>query len=131
VADSNGLSEFPKEHIPDEDYLYLRVHRNHQENGELNPSAIRDHGNGMSTCWEKYSTAEEARQRATRHPNDNGVVRMLVRKVREIPGVKVDHSPLPDNRSHTDVVGNKKDQEIRAKLLRACEWVIPIHPPTP
>lgn len=130
MADSNGLIAYPKEHIPDEDYLYLRVHRYHQEGGELNPSAIRDHDGGMSTCWERYSTAEEARQRAA-HPEDNGVVRMLVRRVRGIPGVQVDHSPLPDNRSHTDVLGDKKDQEIRAKLLSACEWVIPIYPPIP
>lgn len=131
MADRDGLGELSQERIPDGDYLYLRVHRNHQENGVLTPAAIRDHGDGMSTSWSKYSTPEETWRRA-RRPEITGVVRMLVAEIREIPGITVAHTPTPDDRSHVDVLGDKRDQEIRVKLLRACrEWVVPIPEPLP
>jgi hypothetical protein len=52
---------------------------------------------------------------------------MVVGEIRGIPGLTVEHSPLPENRSHTDVFGNK-DPEIRLRLLRTCLWMIRVAP---
>jgi hypothetical protein len=93
-----------------------------------NPGAFKDHGDerpGMSTNWCKYSTEERTQQEA-RNPGDNGVVKMSVVNVRNIEGLTVEHTPLPDNRAHADVFGDKNDEEVRVKLRQACKWVIPI-----
>ena len=128
MADSGGLTDWPTELIPDHDRLYMRVHRNHQVNGTLSPGAFRDQPPGgerpgMSTDWSRYSTPESTLRRA-RKPEDNGVVEMLVGHVRAIPNLLVEHTPLPDNRAHTDVFG-QKDVEVRVLLQRACRWVVP------
>lgn len=53
------------ESIPDESVLYMRVHRAMlNANGEPVLDAFRDHGGGMSTDWEKYSTPAQTRRRA-------------------------------------------------------------------
>ena len=81
----------------------------------------------MSTDWDKYSSPEETLQRA-RNPADNGVIQMVVGDVRQVPGLRVEHTPdFPRNRAHTDVYG-EKSTEARVKLLRICTWVIPISP---
>jgi hypothetical protein len=50
---------------------------------------------------------------------------MTVDEVRRIPGQVVQHSPLPENRAHTDVIGNKKkDPEVRVKFTRISHIVI-------
>ncbi len=113
------------EEIPDADHLLMRVHRvNLNEDGSLKPGAFKDHGGGMSTDWDKYSTAAATRLRA-REPNANAVVSMNVGRVRAIPGQIVQHAPLPDNRAHTDVIG-KKDAEARVLFSRCCSMVIHI-----
>lgn len=76
----------------------------------------------MSTDWSKYATPEDTLCRA-KIPSDNGVIGMVVGEVRGIPGLTVEHSSLPENRSHTDVFG-KKDPEVRLRLLRICRWMI-------
>jgi len=78
----------------------------------------------MSTDWSKYSTPEATLGRA-RKPEDNGVVEMLVGSVRAISTLVVEHTPLPENRAHTEVFGNK-DVEVRVLLQRACRWTIPV-----
>ena len=129
MADTDRL-EWPAEEIPDPDKLYMRVHRNNVVNRELTPVALRDHAPpdggraGMSTDWSRYSSPEETRLRTDRNPDNYGVVEMIVGVARSIPGVAVEHTPRPENRAHTDVFGDKKDQEIRVRLTRACEWVI-------
>ena len=128
MASRDGVTEFPKEEIPDDATLYLRVHRNHQENGQLNPGAFKDHGGGMSACWSKYASPEETRQRA-KHPEDNGVVEMVAAEVRRISGLRIEHTPMPDNRAHIEIIGNKKDPEVRLLLLRACRWAIDVPSP--
>ena len=127
MADDHGLSAWPKEDIPGSDRLYMRVHRVFEVDGELQPGVFRDHppkgeDRAMSTDWSKYATPEETLRRA-KVPSDNGVIGMVVGEVREIPGLKVEHSPLPENRSHTDIFG-KKDPEVRLRLLRICRWMI-------
>ena len=133
---SGDRLEWLAEEIPDSDLLYLRVHRNHAPDGELGFAAFRDHsppGNalakaGMSTHWSKYADPEEIIEHKTRSPQDNGIVQMLVGDVRAIPRLSVEHTPLPDDRSHTDVFG-PKDTQSRLALQRACSWVIRVPPP--
>lgn len=48
--------------IPDENSVFLRVHRNSAENNVLLPAAFKPIGNdGLSVDWEKYSSAEALR----------------------------------------------------------------------
>ena len=113
-----------KEDIPNEDDLYMRVHRGFVRNGVPAPGVFRDHGKGMSTDWEKYSTPEQTKNRAKK-PDENGVVRMNAGKVRSIP-LEVDHAPVTDNRAHTEVIGDKKAPMVRVKLSRLVSWCIEI-----
>ncbi len=57
-----------KEHIPDEDFLYCRVHYQFI-NRKVNPTIPKESaftntprdGDNLSTDWEKYTTAENCR----------------------------------------------------------------------
>ena len=122
MADQSGLTPWPVERIPDSDSLYMRVHRAWlKPNGNVARGAFQNHGRGMSTDWSKYSTAEDTRGRG-KSPPDNAVVRMVAGQVRAIPGQRVEHSPLLENRAHADVVG-EKDTEIRVLLGRIAEFL--------
>jgi hypothetical protein len=129
---------WPSEPIPDEDYLFFRVHRQRIKNGEVRPSAFQNRpteNDGMSTDWEKYSTAQESLNRAPA-PDDNAIIRLSVAKIRKIPGQTVVHTPIQPNvnptipagnRAHTDVFGEKeKNPEVRTLLTRAWTMVIPL-----
>ena len=85
----------------------------------------------MSTDWSKYTRSEETQQRASSAPNDNGVVRLQVGRVRAIDELLVTHTPLRKNRAHTDVTGPVTSPESRVKLLRDCRAVIPVPDPLP
>lgn len=111
------------EEIPDEAILFFRICRSPWfDDGELNTAAFRNTlpSNGMSTDWNKYSTALETRRRSQRHPPEEyAVVQLPVGRVRAIPDQTVQHSPKDDNRAHTDVFGDKKlNPEIRVKYGR-------------
>ncbi len=124
VADAIEIL-WESEEIPDKDHLYMRVHRQYlSEDGNPEPSAFRDQGSGMSTDWDKYSTAEATKALA-RNPVDNAVISMNVGVIRDIPGQIVSHSPSHHNRAHTDVVG-KKDTEARVKFSRSYRMVLPL-----
>jgi hypothetical protein len=118
------MTGWPPEAIPDEDTLYLRVHRNYFLDGELQPGVFRDHGDGMSTHWSKYCTSASAARMFARHPADNGVVSLLVGAVRATPLI-VAHTPVqdPPDRSHADVIG-LKTAEVRLRLLDLSVWEI-------
>ena len=124
------MTWWPSEHVPDEDRLFMRVHRCYYPEGQLNTGVFRDHGAGMSTDWEKYSTPTETRDRA-RSPNENGVISLIARQVRAIPPLVVRHTPDPDtmNRAHTDVIGEKSPR-VRIMLSRILRWEIRIPPET-
>jgi len=117
------------EKIPDSDFLYMRVHQMWVREGELVPGVLRNHGEGMSTDWSRYARPDDTRRRA-RDPSRNGVIEMGVEAVRRVPGQSVEHRPLPDNRAHTDVLGDK-DEEARVKFRRIARWVLrcPGEPP--
>jgi hypothetical protein len=130
VAGNSGLIGFPVEEIPNEDWLYLRVFHAHVEDGEPTAAAFRDHVSegrrpGMSVNWNRYATAEETRSQGSQGPEKYGVVKMLAGEVRRIQGLSVEHDPeWPNNRAHSEVYGNKRDQEVKVRLMRACYWVI-------
>lgn len=116
---------WPIEEIPDDDSLYMRIHKNNiGEDGQPNPGAFRDHEGGMSTNWSKYSTAEDTRNQA-KNPSVNGVVKCKAGTVRSISTLHVLHTPEVNNRAHTDVVGEKTPQ-VRVELRRLFRWEIPL-----
>jgi len=120
------IPSWEKEHIPDDDLLYRRIHRKLlNAAGGVRAGAFTDHLGGMSTDWSKYSTPEETRHRISIAPSDEfAVVALQVVEVRAM-GQEVDHDPLPENRAHTNVVG-EKDAEVRLKLSRICSIIITI-----
>ena len=120
--------EWIVEDVPNEDHLYMRVHKNYWR-GRVLPGVFREHGGGMSTDWCKYSTPETTRSRA-RKPSDNGVLSLPVGGVRSISGLSVMHTPDIEinNRAHTDVKGIvcERKTEIRVHLLRLHQVEIPL-----
>jgi hypothetical protein len=115
-----------KEEIPNNSMLYMRVHwRYLNDDGCPEVGAFRDHCGGMSTDWDKYSTPHDTLNRG-REPRYNAVIEMNVEAVRSIPNQSVQHCPFPENRAHTEVVGEKrKDPEVRIKFQRNCRVIIP------
>ena len=111
------------EEIPDEDLLFMRVHRDYlDDDGEPIPQAFRNRPprtGGMSTDWRKYSTAEETMGRA-RDRTANILIELLTGAVRKIPNQSVAHTPdiENNNRAHTDVFGEKKPVEIRERFMQ-------------
>jgi hypothetical protein len=138
-------SPWRKETIPNEDLLYMRVHKNLvQSDGSIAFLAFKNHGDprdpsirpGMSTDWQEYSTPEECRQRASlfgKDPSKYEVIQINVGRVRQIPGQEVEHTPIYEphstppilNRAHTDVYGDKTDEEVRLGFINAWEPAIP------
>src|SRR2546422_849843 len=107
--DSNVVNEirtkWEAEEIPNEDFLFMRVHKTYlDDEGEPIPNAFRNHPpktGGMSTDWQRYSTAEETRQRVKVRA-DNIVIQFLVGAVRKIANQLVVHTPdiEANNRAH-------------------------------
>jgi hypothetical protein len=130
-----ATADWPIEVVPNGDTIYRRAHKQKFKNGEAQPSAF-ELVDGLSTDWEKYSTAKETRQRAPK-PFDNGVVSLSVEGVRGINTLTVDHSPIqrgsklqdvkgnpiPPNRAHTDVNG-PNTPEMRDKLSKLAKLEI-------
>ena len=122
----------PIEHIPDEDRLFYRIHKSYIVEGEVVPGAFQERGEddarGMSTDWEKYSTAEAAWLRS-KFPTDNGIVEFVVGDVRAID-LEVAHAPLPDNQAHSHIKGIPHEGQLktqaRLKLKRLFKWSIGI-----
>ena len=114
------ISPWKREEIPDEDMLFMRVHKNHiQPDGNILLIAFRNHGDPGNPSREPgMSTA--CRQRG-KDPDKYEVITLQVGKVREIPDQRVDHTPIYEppilNRAHTDVYG-EKDEEARLTLFQ-------------
>lgn len=127
MANESVTLAWPQEQIPDNDILFRRVHRNELRNGMPIPRVFRNDGLGMSTGWNKYSSAEEACQRGRQAADMYGVIEMTVGDVRNIPGQLVYHTPdlVNNNRAHSDVTGDK-DEEVRIKFRRIYRFAISI-----
>ncbi len=128
---------YPVEEILDEDNLFCRVHKNNIIEGTLAPVVFKERGGGeskgLSTDWEKYSTAEEAQNRA-RNPLQNGIIKFNAGELRNCElKLNVDHAPLYeinnlgeiliDNRAHSNIKGVDTHRE-RLIALDIFEWVI-------
>ncbi len=120
-------SQYEQEDIPDGDRLYMRAHKSFFfPNYDLRPGVFQDHGDAMSTDWDKYSTPEETRARAT-VPMANAVIELSVGGIRMIPGQEAIHTPETGNQAHTDVVGDKKkDPEVRVQFRRLAILCLPL-----
>jgi len=149
------MDHWEAEAIPDEDLLYIRVHKNQVMNGEPILGVFKNRPvplhpekpSAMSTDWSRYATPWETRDRSrSSRPEDNGVISLEVGWVRRIYRQRVDHTPRfhqpedpadPNNRAHADVAGPKSPKEAtsaeeRARLLEVRSefqeismWVIP------
>jgi hypothetical protein len=121
---------WPVENIPDSDILFYRIHISFIVDGEIVPGAFQERGEGrergMSTDWDKYSSAEETKQRS-KVPADNGVGQFHVDSVRAID-LEVVHAPVTDNRSHSHIRGIPHEGQLKTKarllLKRICMWAI-------
>ena len=122
---------WPVEEIPDNDILFYRVHRIYIRAEKLKPKVFQERGTGdekgMSTNWNLYSTAQDVQDQA-KIPSDNGVIEFSVSALRNVD-LNVNHKPLDNNRSHTNVNGlpdDLDDLEIRNDLLDMFIWSIKI-----
>jgi hypothetical protein len=125
-----GELAWPIEAIPSSDFVLMRAHKANFSGRELMPGVFKSHDGGMSVNWDKYASAEETKQQATKNPEDNAVIGMPVMGVRRIDDLRVEHSPEASNRAHSDVLGipHSREQrtEVRLLLLRIAEIVIPL-----
>ena len=78
----------------------------------------------MSTDWQRYSSVEGARQRA-RKPHETAIVSLVAGDVRRIDSQCVQHAPIPDNRAHTNVIGDKSTK-VRQRLVDTCKLELAI-----
>lgn len=120
--------------IPNEDSLYLRVHRNNIDFEildpikKIKPMAFDPHpmgSTGLSVNWQKYSNPEETKNQA-RKPHENGVLSCVVLNVRGINPLDVEHCPS-SNRAHShinNVPSRKNNATIRMKLRDIFKWEI-------
>lgn len=120
--------KWPIEEIPDADSVFMRAHRNNFRDGELLPGVFRVHNTGMSVNWDKYASAEETKQQASKNPEHNAVISMPVMSIRGIDDLRVEHTPKPSNQAHSDVLGllGEHRTEIRLLLLGIKIIVIPL-----
>ena len=147
------MSEWETEELTDSDELFLRVHgRQLDKKGELHPGIFRPRPPrnadgepdetvpkedwGISTYWSEYSTPSQCRAGGGSPASNNGVVTLIVKEVRAVPPLTVQHTPEPNNRSHTDVFGlpvmKQKKVKVRKRLFRHVKergWTI--HPNSP
>jgi hypothetical protein len=125
---------WPKEDIPDNASVFMRIHKNFIVGGDVTPNTFRDQGPGMSVDWNEYSTPLETRNRA-RTPSANAVISMIAAEIRKIDALTVEHTPIQENsfdeegrplapnRAHSEVIG-QKTPEVRVKLSRIWAWEI-------
>ena len=88
---------------------------------EINPTVRL----GMSVDWHKYANPVDTKNRA-RKPQENAVIKFMVGHVRKIPKQTVMHKPIDSNQAHSEVIGEKKDVEVRERFMQIYELVIAI-----
>jgi len=123
------MNGWPQEQIPDEERLFMRVHKSLLVDGELVPGVFREQKGSISTDWERYSTPQQSLARAAK-PAENGIIALLTEGVRSVPPLNVVHEPRPalNNRAHTNIYGLSQPppeakNERRLKLLEMFhEW---------
>lgn len=111
--------EWKVEDIPSCDRVYRAVHVVFWQNAEpdeIPPGAWKVVGDGCSVDWERYSTPQEALNRR-KDPKMNVILEVLASQIRDIEGLDVQHRPSPDNRAHSDIVGDLKAGDPKARVL--------------
>ena len=125
------MDNYPKEPIPDASSLFYRIHKSFIVDGDIIPGAFQSKVDGMSTDWDKYSTAEQSLA-FSKIPSDNGIVKFSVGLIRQQPSMDVEHDPLLHNRAHSLVHGIPQKGELKTKvrllLKRICVWEIKYNP---
>jgi len=99
------------EQIPDPDRLFMRVPVGWLPAGILHPGVFREIEGAISVDWEKYTTAQQTRDRA-RNPSKTGVVALVAGEVRAVDGLSVQHEPIRPNRSHSGIHGLSSSQAL-------------------
>lgn len=142
---STNLEIWEKENIPVADTLFCFLHHSAVNKKLRIPyeRAFRNTpfigGTNLSSDWNKYSSAQQTQARLGLHPkpsggyknpNDYFVVKLSIKDIYNlVQGQKIEHDPiqnqppLPDNRAHSIIIG-EKDEEVRLKLVDICEWAI-------
>ena len=119
------------EPIPNDSWLYRRIHWSliNPDTGEVSRSAfaLRKGELGLSVDWDRYSTPEDARQRA-KVPEDNAIGALLAGGVRQLPGHDVHHNPKPDNPAHSLIIGDNSPRARFHLARHLCNVVLPISP---
>jgi hypothetical protein len=133
--DTPAGPDWPKEDIPDGDLLYMRVHKSYFRNGQLQPAVFRDIEGGMSVNWQKYCPTAANARRLAKTPADNGIISFptagAVRAIATEPRLRVEHTPDFEklDRSHAEVIGDKKAADVRVALLKLSVWEIAVDAP--
>jgi hypothetical protein len=92
------------EHIPDQDTLFRRVHKNLISPSEDNPTPnIFDCKEDISVNWQRYcNTSKDARNKAI-NPKNNGVVSIICGNARNHGKSSVEHTPSDSDHSHSSI----------------------------
>lgn len=133
------MADWKVEKIPIDAVLYCFIHKEALNHSTRKPveRAFRNTpfigGTDLSSDWSKYSTPDETRNRvgsqqkpngSFKNPADYYVIRLLVSQIlTELPTQNIEHNPLPTNRAHTKILG-EKDVEVRLKFFDLCNWEI-------
>lgn len=126
VVDAQVSKSWSVETIPDDDRIYVRMHRSRCKDDPyyIAPSCFEEkphQGCGMSSEWSQYATPGQTRSREGREKAElNAVVSLQVGDLRSLPddaAQRVEHDPLPGNRAHTLVHG-RKTERIRKLIKR-------------
>ena len=112
MADSdNNIVPDWIEYIPDPDPLFMRVAKGWLPSRALHPGIFREIAGAISVDWEKYSTAQQTRDRAP-NPSQFGVIGLVTGRVRKIEGLSVQHEPTKKNRDHSGIHGLTISQSL-------------------
>ena len=92
-----------KEEIPDEDYLYRRIHPNHYDpDADKISSAAFKGGPETSVDWAKHTTPAKS---IHKHPTHH--LASIQAKIPRSKEQKVEHSPSLRNYAHSLIIGKK------------------------
>ena len=80
---------------------------------------------GMSTDWDKHASPRNSQRGGRNPPEDYAVIKFSAGDVRAIPRQSVVHEPLPTNRAHTEVFGEKKSTEVRERFMQVYQMIVP------
>jgi len=127
---NESIPNFEVEAIPDDDFLFMRVHENDFRNEKPVPGAFRNQPKGavgMSVDWSKHCSPNDTRSRGSQPSHKYTIIKFTAGAARRIPNQTVEHKPVnpPDlpNQAHAEVVG-EKTTAAREQYMRIWELEI-------